>query len=125
METIDQVRTFHNRMGIKTGRVINISSDPLNSHRITMMGNELFKLNYALQKEDKISALEYLMNLQYELDSTMLTLGFAKYKDEAFCAVHEANMTKLDDNGYPVIVGDGQIAETKNYVAPNLLRLIR
>ena len=125
MNTILSVEQFHVCMGINIEPDINISNPSLNRYRVKRMADELFKLNYALENDDKPGALEYLMNLQVELDSTILLLGMKGYRELAFYAVHQANMTKLNDLGNPVIMEDGRVAETKNYIGPNMHRLIQ
>lgn len=125
MNTLLTVEQYHNRMGIHIANDINLSSCSLNRYRVKVLSDELFKLNYSLDAEDKAGALEYIANLLIELDSTILSLGFKDYKEAAFYEVHQANMTKLKDDGNPVIIGDGRIAITPNYRAPNLTDLIR
>jgi len=124
MQSLQKVSEYHELMGISIAGDINISRPALNRYRIKIMSNEIFKLNHALEVENKPGVLEYFMNLQIELDSSLLSLGFAAYKELAFYCVHQANMTKLNDNGKPTIMEDGRIAETENYQPPNLSRII-
>jgi len=111
-------------MGISIAEHIDISRPALNRYRLRRMGDELFKLNHALEVEDKPGSLECFMNLQIELDSTLLSLGFAAYKELGFNCVHEANMTKLNENGKPTIMEDGRIAETNLYRSPDVSSVI-
>lgn len=124
MNSLPYVKEYHEKMGITISHDISISNPSRNRYRIERIGDELFKFNHALEAEDKPSALEYLVNLQMELDSTVLILGMEKYMERASELVHQANMTKLDNNGNPVIMDGGIIAEGKNYIAPHIAGLI-
>ena len=44
--------------------------------------------------------------------------------DETFTAVHESNMSKLDDDGKPVRREDGKILKGPNYKAPDIEALV-
>jgi hypothetical protein len=44
--------------------------------------------------------------------------------DEAFNRVHESNMSKLDNDGKPIIREDGKILKGPNYKAPDLSDLV-
>lgn len=43
---------------------------------------------------------------------------------EAFRRVHKSNMTKLGDDGKPIVREDGKILKGPNYEPPNILSLI-
>lgn len=45
--------------------------------------------------------------------------------DEAYRAVHESNMTKLDDNGKPVLREDGKVLKSENYKEPDLASAVQ
>ena len=125
METIGRTEEYHKRMGIDVKKDIDLSNGALNDHRIRVIADELFKFKRCLDSEDACASLEYITNIYVELNSTMLLLGMGDYKEAAFNAVHEANMTKLDDKVRPVIANDGRIAETGNYIAPSMQTVIQ
>ena len=124
MQSLQKVSEYHELMGISIAEGINISRPALNRYRVKILGDELFKLNHALHVENKPGVLEYFMNLQIELDSSLLSLGFAAYKELAFNSVHQANMTKLNENGKPTIMEDGRIAEGTLYRSPDISSVI-
>ena len=44
--------------------------------------------------------------------------------DEALDRVHKSNMSKLDDNGQPILRADGKVLKGPNYKPPHLGDLI-
>lgn len=44
--------------------------------------------------------------------------------DEAMHRVHQSNMSKLDDNGQPVLRADGKVLKSANYKPPILTDLL-
>lgn len=43
---------------------------------------------------------------------------------DAFLRVHESNMSKLDDNGRPILRDDGKVLKGPNYKVPDLSDLV-
>ena len=54
---------------------------------------------------------QYAANMRWDLD-------------EAMFRVHQSNMSKLDDNGNPILREDGKILKGPNYKPPNLEDLV-
>lgn len=125
MNSIQLTEEYHKIMGIIVKDSPDISSVPLNKFRVKLLANELWRVSYALEREDLISAAQHLAQLQIELDSTLLCLGLASRKDALVQEVHNSNMTKLNDEGKPVITHDGKIGDTSNYIEPILTTILR
>ena len=45
--------------------------------------------------------------------------------DQALLRVHESNLSKLDDEGKPVLRADGKVMKGPNYQPPNLTDLVK
>lgn len=73
----------------------------------------LSKFRYDLTKE--------LTDLLYVVYSAGVTFGIDL--DEAFKRVHESNMSKLGEDGKPIIRADGKILKGPNYWVPDLTGL--
>lgn len=56
-----------------------------------------------------------LCDLQYVLDGTFLEFGLAGLKSHLMNAVHASNMSKLGDDGRPVLRDDGKVLKGPNY----------
>lgn len=92
---------------------------------LALLREELLELEEAVVKDDKVEILDALCDLQYVLDGTFIHFGFAKVKDAAFAEVHRSNMSKLDENGKPILRDDGKILKSRNYTPPNLLQFVK
>ncbi len=44
---------------------------------------------------------------------------------DVFTEVHRSNMTKLDDDGQPVVRADGKVMKGPNFSPPDLLPVLR
>lgn len=92
---------------------------------------ELEGLRYSLISEefDEFTESPNKENLLKELaDIVYVVYGYAATYgldlDEAFLRVHASNMSKLDDNGFPLKRDDGKILKGPNYKEPDLGDLI-
>lgn len=69
--------------------------------------------------EESISKLlKELADLQYVISHAAVAFGLPL--EEAFRLVHKSNMSKLDENGEPILREDGKVLKGDNYLAPNL-----
>lgn len=66
--------------------------------------------------------LKEMADLQYVLSGLAVTFGLPF--EVAFNRVHQSNMSKLDDNGKPVLRADGKVLKGSNYEAPFILDLV-
>jgi predicted HAD superfamily Cof-like phosphohydrolase len=66
-----------------------------------------------------------LANIFTEIDSAYNTLGLSQYRFHAFHEVFMSNMTKLGEDGKPVVNTAGRIVKGPNYQEPDLLGVIQ
>jgi predicted HAD superfamily Cof-like phosphohydrolase len=66
--------------------------------------------------------LKEMADLQYVLSGLAVT--FELPLEVAFARVHQSNMSKLDDDGKPVLRADGKVLKGPNYEAPFILDLV-
>lgn len=144
--TIDRVEEFHMVMGIKPisgpptddeKRALVILSaylagfaNEIKEHtrhksspyllRARLMLEELGEVLEAMGLEARAATLQELVDLRYVSDGTIAALGFGPVFEAAFAEVHRANMSKLDNDGRPVVDGSGKIVKGPNYQPPNL-----
>ena|SRR6478736_3654590 len=97
--------------------------------RFKLMNEENIEYKDAVQKEaddeKKVEALDALVDMQYILLGTVMQWGFQDVFIKAFNEVHRSNMSKLDENGNPIIREDGKIQKGPNYSPPNLSQFIQ
>jgi predicted HAD superfamily Cof-like phosphohydrolase len=112
----------------------------------TFLTEEEYNLRYALSKEELEEYLEACQNkdmveiLDAIVDRIFLAIGDAVCHGlqdklvDAFQEVVDSNMSKLDENGKPIINGEngvldttrplGKILKSKNYFEPNLKQFL-
>lgn len=112
----------------------------------TLLDTDSYHLRYVLGKEEleeyvdackdknKVEVLDALCDQMYILLGTVISHGFQDVFWDAFQEVHSSNMSKLDDNGEPIINGKngvydgsrptGKILKSSNFRNPNLNKFI-
>jgi hypothetical protein len=81
------------------------------------------QLSYNItNRRAKENLLKELSDLVYVCHQMAAAFGWNL--GEAFLRVHESNMSKLDDYGYPVKREDGKILKSSNYFTPSLIDLV-
>jgi predicted HAD superfamily Cof-like phosphohydrolase len=73
-------------------------------------------------REQAEHLLKEIADLRYVAGGLAVALGMDL--EEADAAVHESNMSKLDDNGRPVRRDDGKVMKGPNYRAPDLSKMV-
>ena len=92
------------------------------------INDEIVEIYVGLQSGDyptvqqKARLLKEMADLQYVLSGMAVCLGLPL--QNAFSRVHESNMSKLGDDGKPVLREDGKVLKGPNYLPPTLLDLI-
>ena len=123
--TLEQVREFHETYGLPVSDRVDISDTKTNALRINLLAEELDELKEALADGNPVEVLDALIDLQYVLDGAFLSFGMHGLKDAAFNEVHRSNMSKLDENGRPVIrESDGKILKGPHYFKPDMTQFI-
>jgi predicted HAD superfamily Cof-like phosphohydrolase len=115
---MQMVAQFHKIMGHSIGLPYEQNSDA-DRLRMKLMSEEF----------DEVCAAEEQENLLKELcDVLYVTYGYAITfgwdLDEAFRRVHASNMSKLDDDGNPIVRSDGKVMKGPNYQEPDLGDLV-
>ena len=78
-----------------------------------------------ITKEQWAKLLKELCDLQYVLSGTVVSFNaIVGSFTPAFNRVHSSNMSKLDDEGNPVLNSYGKVTKGPNYKAPDLEDLI-
>lgn len=86
------------------------------------VGDELDKaMRGGLTSEVRLALAKELADLSYVVYGTAVEFGIDL--DEAVSVVHDSNMTKLDDNGEPLLRDDGKILKSDNYQPPDDIEL--
>lgn len=79
----------------------------------------------ALATGDLIETLDGGLDLIYTVLGALTHMGFTPGQIAAgMQEVHAANMTKLDEDGQPIIDENGKVQKGPNYCPPNLLSIL-
>ena len=112
----------------------------------SLLEEEDYILRYKLLKEeneeyleacvndDKVEILDALTDQLYIVLGSIVSHGMQHIIEKAFSEVHNSNMSKLDDEGLPIINGEngvwdesrpkGKILKSKNFFEPNLKQFL-
>lgn len=116
------------------------------NHKPTLVKPELAGLRFDLMKEENEEYLEAVLDKDlagiadalgdqlYILCGTILTHGMQHIIEAVFDEIQRSNMSKLDENGKPIINGQngvldgsrpmGKILKSKNFTEPNLKQFL-
>ena len=96
-----------------------------------------YQLRYNLQKEeneeyldackkgDLVEIADALGDQLYILFGTILKHGLQHKIEEVFDEIHRSNMSKLDENGKPVLREDGKVLKSNRYFRPDIKKIIQ
>ena len=123
-EVLNKLKEFHSTYGHP------IESEP------TTQTTEMAELRYKLAKEeldeyleanrndDPIEVADALADQLYILLGTMLVHGMHDVIEDVFNEVHRSNMSKLGEDGKPILREDGKVMKGPNYTKPELGSII-
>jgi len=124
--TLESVQEFHETYGLPVLDTPDISDKKTNKLRINLLAEELDELKEALEQGDLVETLDALIDLQYVLDGAFLSFGLQHLKDPAFEEVQRSNMSKLGEDGKPIVrEEDGKILKGPNYFKPDIAQFIQ
>ena len=74
--------------------------------------------------DDLVGIADALGDQLYIIYGTILKHGLQDRIEEVFTEIHRSNMSKLDENGKPILREDGKILKGKNYFKPNIGKVL-
>ena len=81
--------------------------------RWALIEEEAAEFRTAIEAEDLVEVADAIGDLLYVVYGAALTFGIPVA--EVFTEVHRSNMTKLDDDGQPVVRADGKVMKGPNF----------
>jgi predicted HAD superfamily Cof-like phosphohydrolase len=103
------VREFHEAFGVTSG-------EGTRALRADLIREEALEVLDALAIGSRAEIAKELADLVVVTYGTAIALGIDL--DKALELVHASNMSKLDDNGRPVMRADGKVLKSDNYLPP-------
>lgn len=121
-KSLQLVREFHEAFGAPVSEEPRLIPEDRAALRVKLIQEELNEYEEALEKGDLVEAADALGDLLVVVYGSMSEHGF---DDEIIRdAIHESNMSKLDENGNPIVSDGtdgyplGKILKGPNYFKP-------
>ncbi|NBO99565.1 MAG: hypothetical protein EBU90_05490 [Proteobacteria bacterium] len=92
--------------------------------RFLLMKEENEEYMEAASKEDPVEIADALGDMLYILLGTAIEHGMQDYLADVFHEIHRSNMSKMDENGKPILREDGKILKGPNYFRPNIKQIL-
>jgi len=86
--------------------------------RIRLINEEFTELKDALAANDLIEVADGLADLAYVVFGAAITFGIDL--DRVVAEVHRSNLSKLGEDGKPIIRDDGKVLKGPNFFAPDI-----
>lgn len=93
--------------------------------RETIIKEETQEIFDAVKEKDIVNLLKEYTDALVVIFGGIVEHGFDSIIEDAFRLTHESNMSKLDDNGNPILREDGKIIKGPNYKKPDLSVLFK
>jgi len=127
-QMLEMVEQFNDAFGIKYAKRIDtlLTEYEYNDYclRYGLMEEENGEYLTAINEDNFTEVCDAVGDMLFILLGTILKHGLQDKIFDIVKEIHRSNMTKLDENGKPVIREDGKIIKGANYQAPQLDKII-
>ena len=118
MTNFEKVGKFMKTFGQEVKSKSSLSSEKINSLRVSLIEEELEELKHAIKEKNLLEVADALTDLLY------VTYGaghaFGINLDKCFDEVQKSNMSKLGLDGKPIYSDKGKVLKGPKYFKPNL-----
>jgi predicted HAD superfamily Cof-like phosphohydrolase len=90
--------------------------------RVALLQEEVGEFITASEKGDLVAIADALADITYVVYGTALTYGIDL--DSALREVHRSNMSKLGNDGKPLIRDDGKVLKSERYFPPDIASVL-
>ena len=123
MTNFEKVGLFMTTFGQEVKKKSELSSEKINSLRISLIKEELDELTKAINENDILEVADALTDILY------VTYGaghaFGVDLDKCFDEVQKSNMSKLGEDGKPMYNENGKVLKGPNYFKPDLSKSLK
>ncbi len=119
------VAEFHKAFGQKDGRWPQLLPNAEYDLRHSLMKEENDEYLEACYSKSLVEIADALGDQLYILCGTILKHGMQHIIEEVFDEIQASNMSKLGDDGKPVLREDGKILKGPGYFRPDLSKFIK
>jgi len=122
MTNFEKVGLFMSTFGQEVKKKSELSSDKINSLRLSLIQEELDELTKAIKENDTLEVADALTDILY------VTYGaghaFGINLDKCFDEVQKSNMSKLGKDGKPIYNEHGKVMKGPDYFKPDLSKFL-
>jgi predicted HAD superfamily Cof-like phosphohydrolase len=121
---LKSVAEFHKAFGQQDGKTPGKIKWPESQLRYKLMDEENGEYLEACAEQSVEEIADALGDMLYILCGTILKHGMQHIIEDVFDEIHSSNMSKLGEDGKPILRADGKITKGPNYFRPNLSKII-
>ena len=118
MTNFEMVQEFHRAFGQKVAKVPTLAGCAVEDLRYDLIAEEFNELDEALIDRNIVAVADALTDLAYVVYGMADIYGIDL--DVCFQEVHRSNMSKLGEDGKPILRADGKFLKGPNYSPPDL-----
>ena len=122
MTNFEKVKVFMKTFGQDVKQQASLSTEKINSLRISLIEEELDELRKAIIEKDIKEVADALTDILYVTYGAGHAFGIDL--DKCFDEVQNSNMSKLDENGKPIYNEAGKVMKGPNYFKPDLTKFV-
>ena len=123
MTNFEKVGLFMSTFGQEVKKKSELSSEKINSLRLSLIQEELDELTKAIKEKDILEVADALTDILYVTYGAGHSFGINL--DKCFDEVQQSNMSKLDDHGNPIYNDSGKVMKGPKYFKPDLSKFIK
>ena len=123
MSNFNKVKIFMKTFNQEVKNKPSFSTDKINTLRFDLIKEELEELKAAMESKDLLEVADALTDILYVTYGAGHAFGIDL--DKCFEEVQNSNMSKLDENGKPILNEAGKIMKGPKYYKPNLSKYLK
>ena len=122
MTNFEKVGLFMSTFGQEVKKKSELSSEKINSLRLSLIQEELDELTEAIKENDILEVADALTDILYVTYGAGQAFGINL--DKCFDEVQKSNMSKLGKDGKPIYNENGKVMKGPDYFKPNLSKFL-
>jgi predicted HAD superfamily Cof-like phosphohydrolase len=119
------VETFHTAVGQENGKWPRPVDKDEYDLRYKLMAEENYEYLEACEANSLVEIADALGDQLYILCGTILKHGMQHVIEDVFEEIHASNMSKLGEDGKPILRDDNKILKGPGYFRPDLTKFIK
>ena len=123
MTNFEKVGLFMKTFGQEVKTSTRLSTDKINSLRISLINEELEELKKAISENNIVEVADALTDILYVAYGAGHAFGIDL--DKCFKEVQDSNMSKLGEDGKPIYNEHGKVLKGPKYFKPDLSKFLK